>query len=198
MAELDELLDALSKPGRVAAAAASVEHVADLYRLGNFDYQVGTASADFAADPSADVLTAGLALAWAFVERGETPSPAALQAFNDITMKAPPGMQREDQQLPALQVLDAIELVFRAIDDPTPHAAFKALETCQDAVGDMVEAATDDDEKGDRACEQEEKWQRKVIARAKSRDGGPSRRADFDDLIAEALPWRKHLDAYVE
>jgi hypothetical protein len=193
--EIDEQLDPLAKTARVAVACCCVEHVADLYKKGNVHFRVGAAAGTLKADPAADVFDAALELAWAFAESGTEPDPAAVAAVNTGTSNLPDGMDRTQAALPALEVLDALESTFAAIKDPTPHAATNVLETCINALHDMVDGVAAEGS-GEQASEQERAWQERVIERAKQVGKSPLSRASFDDLIAQQLPWRQHLKAY--
>jgi hypothetical protein len=197
MPELDTLLDRLTKQGRVAVGCACVEHVLDLYKLASFSYKTGAAAGALgAADPDGDIADAALARAWRFAETGEAPDDKALEAFKKATSTPPAGMTHQDMSLPGLEVLDALELVLQAAKDPTPDCATKALETCQDALGDMLEDLEGGTEtKADAACAQELSWQEAVIDRATTVKV-PFTRAIFADLIARQLPWSKHLPEY--
>lgn len=195
--DTDELLDPLTKQARVAVACCCIEHVADLYRKSTLRYPASAAAQAHQVDPASDLFDATLEVGWAFAETGSPPDPAKVTALREGTSELPPGVERDDAPLPALEVLDALESMLAAIADPTPDAGTTALETCVNALGDMIDSLDGGGaEAGDRASEQEEKWQATVIERAERTQSGSLARAAFADLIAQRLPWQRYLKAY--
>lgn len=191
-----ERLAPLSKQARLAVACASVEHVAPIYAKGEFKYLVGKAAKVLGSPAKADMIATAIKLAWKSAESGKALGARVLDAFDKNTSEPPKGMEREDMSLPALQVLDATEALLEATHDATPELVGKLIEGCTDALYDMVESLADGDSAAaERAAEQEESWQRRVIAQA-AKLGTKIKRAAFKPLLDKPPPWKAKLAKY--
>jgi hypothetical protein len=192
----DQELDQLPKRTRIAVVATCVEHVLDLYRLGNFKLLARHAkSSAIKAPPDEDLPQHALGMAWAFVESGAL-DPAAIKAVLDGLMQNPEGFDPEDMCPGGVVVLGCVGGTLRAMQDETPAQAKKTLRSCGSAVWDGLVDAIDDDDEAKRCADAEKAWQPRVLERAQQRADKPLSRADFADLLAQPPEWRSHLDAY--
>jgi hypothetical protein len=191
----DQELDQLPKRARIALVAACVEHVFDFYRLGNFKLPVRLApnAAALGAPPDVDLPEHALAMAWAFVESGAL-DPRAIKAALDGLLQDP--FDSEDMCAGGVAVLGCVGGTLRAMQDETPAQAKKTLRSCAYVVWESLTDPLGDDEEAKRYGDMEKAWQAQVLERAQQRANRPLSRADFADLIAQPVDWRKHLDAY--
>jgi hypothetical protein len=197
MNDFCDLLDPLTEQARLAVACACVEHVTDLYRKGGFRYSVGAAAKPLGATAKADMIDAALTLAWRSAESATPVGSKVFEAFEAGTSDPPEGMEREEMSTPALQVVDAVELLLETTQDATSQAVAKLLESCIDALSDMAEGLEEaDDDVAERVCGREEAWQAKVIAHVAKVGKKPIKRAVLKELLDKPPAWRAQLAKY--
>jgi hypothetical protein len=191
----DHELDLLEPRSRVAVVSACVEHVLDVYRWGNHKLQVRHApGAAPNKRPGDDLIDHALELAWAFAETGKQDA-AEIAALDAGIRKPPPEFDPEDIGLPSATFVDAVAKLVQAMTDETPAAASRAARDSRYALVSALQTVVDDEQELKRAEQDEAVWQVNVLHRVQAMATAPTRK-DLADLLAQALPWRRHMDEY--
>jgi hypothetical protein len=189
----DRDLDALSPRERVAVAAASAQHVIDVYKYGDFEIKVRHMPG-MKGDPDADLVLRALDTAWTFVETGVLDEGKRTEALAGVS-KEPPGVDSENLGLAGITLLDAIASTLNAVTDPSPRSASQSVSRCRAALMSAIECIDDGIEESERMSKVEASWQDEVLERVKISNGKPSR-ALFAELLSRPKPWQHHIDAY--
>jgi hypothetical protein len=195
MADAYKLLERLSDAARIGVAAAGIEHVVELYKKADFQYLVGATAKVIGAPAEADMIETAIKLAWRSAESGKPVSAKVLDAFAAGTKDPPEDMDPEDMALPAVQIVDIAEALLEATHEPTAHGVAKLLESCIDALSDMVASV---DEDAERVCAREQAWQKKLITHATKLGKKKPSRASFKVLLDKPAAFKTQLAKYAK
>jgi hypothetical protein len=189
----DRELDVLSPRERVAVAAASAQHVIDVYRYGDFEIKARHLPG-MSGDPDSDLVLRALDAAWGFVETGALDEGTRREALEGVS-KEPPGVDSANLGLAGVTLLDAIASTLNAVTDPSPRSASQATSRCRDALMSAIECVDDDLDESERMSKVEASWQDEALERVKTSSGNLARSL-FADLLARPMPWQHHINAY--